>query len=150
MTDKVCILFGDEIKGLIPQREPVIMVDSLYHCSDDYAVTGLTITEDNVFCKGSTLSAAGVIEHIAQSAAAFAGYPYYRRNQNPRIGYIGEIKNFTLHWQPVCGDALLTCISVIAQTGNVTLVEAETTVDEDLVAECRMKIFLKEDDDDVK
>ncbi len=63
------------IKRLIPQRDPIIMVDKPLDVNDDAAVTTLTVRNDNYFIdEDGLLSESGLIEHIAQSASAFAGH----------------------------------------------------------------------------
>lgn len=139
------LLSGDEIKSLIPQREPILMVDKLFSCTEGNAVTGFTILFDNIFCnEGKTLSETGLIEHVAQSAAAFAGYQFYTSGEQPKLGYIGDVRNFRINWQPEAGDDLITYIRVLVKVDAVTKIEAETYVDDKLVAECQMKIFLND------
>lgn len=143
MTYSSPIMKGEEIYRLIPQRAPIIMVDKLYHADEYGAVTGLDIEKENLFCDSDRLAEAGVIEHIAQSAAAFAGFPYYINGEAPKLGYIGEIKKFQLYRLPKCGESVQTVISVKGNAAGVTLINAETTAHDDKIACCDMKIFLK-------
>ena len=63
------------IKQLIPQRSPIMMVDELLCVNGDEAQCRLAVREDNFFLEEDGLIAeVGIIEHIAQSASAFAGY----------------------------------------------------------------------------
>lgn len=87
---------GEEIFRLIPQRPPMVMVDALHEADAEGGETGLTVKEDNVFCIDSQLIEPGIIEHSAQSAAAFAGYRYFLAGEEPHIGLIGEIKSFRI------------------------------------------------------
>ena len=139
------MLKGEEIYHLIPQRAPIVMVDKLYSADDQGAVTGLDISDQNIFCKDGRLMEPGVIEHIAQSAAAMAGYPYYKNGEAPKLGYIGEIRKFKLYRLPECGEALETRIQVKGIAGNVTLIRAESTASDNKVASCDMKIFLEKE-----
>ena len=65
---------GESILRLLPQRPPMIMVDTLFSAGSDSAETGLAVSGDNVFCLDGCLIEPGIIEHSAQSAAAFSGY----------------------------------------------------------------------------
>jgi len=47
---------GQEILDLIPQRPPMVMIDTLYSVTDHNALSGLTILEENIFLKEGTLS----------------------------------------------------------------------------------------------
>ncbi|MDR1813904.1 MAG: hypothetical protein LBR18_03535 [Tannerella sp.] len=71
---KQAIATGEEIKRLIPQREPMLMIDAFYEATDTEADTGVTVSEDSLLVDEGMLSEAGLVEHIAQSASAFAGY----------------------------------------------------------------------------
>ena len=44
---------GEGIKELIPQRHPIIMVDTFYDATEMECNTGLTILDDNIFCETS-------------------------------------------------------------------------------------------------
>ena len=148
------ILFsGEQLYKLIPQRPPIVMVDKLFSASDTEAETGLLITEDNIFVSkagmgedktASRLREPGLIEHIAQSAATFAGYSTFSKGLPPRLGYIGEIKKCKIHQLPKVGDELVTEIHLVAEAAGVSLVDAKTLHSDTVVAECQMKIFLKE------
>ena len=83
---------GEGIKELIPQRHPIMMVDTFYDATEMECNTGLTILKDNIFCENGSLLEPGIIEHIAQSASAHAGYKEKLKNSpNPPVGYIGEV-----------------------------------------------------------
>ena len=136
------LLEGEDVITFIPQKAPIIMVDTLYECDTSKAVTGFTICNDNMFCESGLLRETGVIEHIAQSAALKAGYEQHTGNAPPSIGYIGSIKNFTLHFLPSAGDHLVTTITVMHVVDNVVVLHSKVTCNGMAVAECEMKIVL--------
>lgn len=111
MDDKV-LARGAEIFRLIPQRPPMMMVDTLFSADENGGETGLTVLEDNVFCIDGHLLEPGIIEHSAQSAAAFAGYRYFLAGEEPHIGLIGEIKAFRISRRPAAGENLRTRVTV--------------------------------------
>ena len=53
--DKV-LFKGEQLGRLIPQRDPIIMFDTLFEADDECAITGLTNTEDNILCDGKVLT----------------------------------------------------------------------------------------------
>ena len=63
-----------EITRLIPQREPILMVDRLERVEGDSAGTLFLIRDDNFFLEGKRLAEVGIVEHIAQSASALFGF----------------------------------------------------------------------------
>ena len=79
-----------DIKSLIPQREPILLVDALVGVEGDMARTQLTVRRDNSFVGDDGLLAEpGLIEHIAQSASAFAGYKAMEAGASePPVGYM--------------------------------------------------------------
>lgn len=137
------IMKGEDLYKLIPQRPPIVEVDTLYEASATEAHTGLTITEDNYFCEEGRLCEPGLIEHIAQSAAVFAGYTTYLRGEEPHLGFIGEIKKCKIYELPALGSDLHTWIEFVSDVNGVSLMKAMTIVDERKIAECQIKIFLR-------
>lgn len=137
------IIQGEGIFTLIPQRPPIVMVDSFCGIENDCSYSGLTITADNIFCQDGKFQEAGVIEHIAQSAAARIGYIYLQRNEPVPLGFIGSVDKLTLHSLPKVGEELSTEITIIQEVFDITLVSACVNTSGRVIAECRMKIFLE-------
>ncbi len=134
-----------DIRKLIPQRDPILMVDSLVDVKENTAVTALTITADNYFIDGDgKLAEAGLIEHIAQSASALAGYRIVAAGATePPLGYIGEVKKFHCYRRPQTGEVLRTTVTMGVKVAGVTAITGETYVADQLVADTQMKIFMK-------
>ena len=138
---------GEGIKDLIPQRYPMIMLDTFYGATESEADTGLIVTSENLFCSDGFFMEPGLIEHIAQSASAFAGYKAKVKNKPTPIGYIGEVKKFRINFLPRTGDKLFTHIRIISEVLGVSLLAAETKVGGEIAALCQMKIFIKPDEE---
>lgn len=133
-----------DITRLIPQRAPILMVDALLEAQDDTATTCLTVRPDNYFLdEDGRLDETGLIEHIAQSASALAGYKALRAGaEQPPVGYIGEVKKFRCLRRPRTGETLRTTLTLGAKAGGVTLLTAETQADGRTVASTHLKIFI--------
>ena len=133
-----------DIKKLIPQRSPIMMVDELLEVHDDVARCSLTIREDNFFLEpDGAIAEPGVIEHIAQSASAFAGYSAIQAGATePPVGYIGEVKRFRLNRKPRKGETLVTTITMGPTVGGVTIITGETVSGEETIATTQMKIYV--------
>ncbi len=136
---------GEDIKKLLPQRAPILMVDELLDVNGEEAQTSLTIRSDNFFIdEDERLEESGLIEHIAQSASAFAGYRTRLDGAvKPPIGYIGEVKNFRCYHRPQAGDKLHTTIRLGPEVGGVMLLSGETCIGAKTVADTQMKIFIQ-------
>ena len=65
---------GSKITDYIPQREPIVMVSALLSANKEEAVSEFNITDDNIFCQDGYLTESGIIENIAQTAAAMTGF----------------------------------------------------------------------------
>lgn len=135
----------EQIYELIPQRPPIVMVDTIFEDKDGIGAA-LTICEDNIFVDKAHLQEVGIIEHIAQTAAALAGYAAKSEDREPSLGYIGEIKNFECVQLPKVGQTLTTNLDIIAEMNGVKLALAHTFIEDTQVAECQMKIFIPDNE----
>ena len=143
--NRIPLIEGEEILRLIPQRPPIVLIDCFYGIEGDHSYAGLTVTPDNLFCQNGQLQEAGMIEHIAQSAAARIGYLYTQKGEAVPLGFIGSVDKLKLYELPRTGNRLLTELTVVQEVGDITLIAARTYTGEVLLAECRMKIFLKKE-----
>ena len=134
-----------DIKELLPQRAPILMVDKLLEVEGDEAKTSFMVRPDNLFLdEEGRLEPAGLIEHIAQSASAFAGYTALTAGEaEPPVGYIGEVKDFRCHRHPQMGDELRTTVRLGPEVAGVRLLFGRTSVGENVIAETQMKIFIR-------
>ncbi len=137
----------NKIENLIPQRPPIVMVDEVLAVEGDVCTCRLTIRQDNFFMEPDGMIAEpGVIEHIAQSASAFAGLRAVEAGATePPVGYIGEVKNFHLVRRPRAGEELTTMITMGPEVQGVTIISGTTCVSGEVIAETQMKIFVRED-----
>lgn len=134
----------DNILDLIPQRAPIVMVDEFLGIDNNVSKTRFTVREENIFVDNNQLSECGLIEHIAQSAAARVGF-IFKNNQQPiPIGYIGSVNNFELIKMPQVGDNISTTIEIIQEVFNITLIKASCCIGDEEIASCKMKIFLEQ------
>jgi predicted hotdog family 3-hydroxylacyl-ACP dehydratase len=136
------IIAGEtEIIGYIPQKPPMVMVGKLLGIDGTKTVSSLVISDDNLFCTKGKFFEAGLIENIAQTAAAGAGYRSLQNNQPPPPGFIGGIKNLVIHTLPSVGDELITVVSVEHEIFDATVISGMISVNGKPIAECEMKIF---------
>ncbi len=142
---KEVIIKDNEILNLIPQRPPIVMVDKFYGIENDSSYTGLKVTTENIFTENDSFKEPGIIEHIAQSAAARIGYICQQNQQPVPLGFIGSVDKLTIHDLPKINDELYTEIKIIQEVEDITLIGAIVKKDEKLIAECRMKILLKKE-----
>lgn len=129
---------------LIPQRAPFVLVDEIIECDGIRTLTKFSFDDSHILCSGGFLIEAGLIENIAQSAAAGAGYHYVSQGMGIPIGFIGSVDRFRLNFLPCPGDVLMTEVTITNKVMNVSVAECRITVNQTLCAECKMKIFIVE------
>lgn len=136
-----------KVEKLIPQRAPIRMVDRLLEVDDAMAVTAFVIRADNYFATPEgTMAEPGLIEHIAQSASALAGYLALKAGKREvPVGYIGEIKKFHCYRCPHIGEELQTTVTLDGEVDGITLVTGETRSCGELLAVARMKIYIRQE-----
>lgn len=132
-----------EIERLIPQKPPIVMVDSLLFFSDEKVVSGLTITAENIFTKQHQLTESGLIENMAQTVALHTGYQFFIKNKPAPVGYIGAIKKTVIHQLPKVNDSIITTATILHEIMGVTLVKIKVVLNEQEIAEAEMKTVIK-------
>jgi 3-hydroxymyristoyl/3-hydroxydecanoyl-(acyl carrier protein) dehydratase len=145
------------IKTLIPQKEPFIMVEKLLFCNLEKTQTSLSIKNDNIFVeplchcwldpqspeKELIFSQSGIIENVAQTCAARMGY--LNINQPVKIGMIGSINDFEFSENIAeVGDTIFTEITVDTEIGNIILLNANVLCKDKILACGKMKVVLTE------
>ena len=130
------------ILTLIPQRPPFVMIDRLLYCDETTARTGLTVKVDNLFVEDGVLTAPGLTENIAQTAAARSGFSASQQDLPAPVGFIGGIKNLRIHALPNTGNELVTEITIVNQIFDVMMITGRVLCGDELLAECEMKIFI--------
>lgn len=140
----MALVTKETILNFIPQRDPICLVHTIYECNDEGTKTGFTVESDHFFVSNGCLTEAGVIENLAQSCAAGAGYNISLKNQPPKVGFIANIKDLEIHSLPKVNSEVVTTVKLKAFVMNVTLVTVSSVCNGEPVAECEMKIFIQE------
>jgi predicted hotdog family 3-hydroxylacyl-ACP dehydratase len=131
----------EDIIPLIPQKPPFVMVSKLLHIDETSTRSNFRINPDNVFVKDNLFQEAGLLENMAQTAALRAGYLAKAENKPVTTGYIGAVKDFEVFNLPKVGDELVTEVIIENQIFNVTVFSGKVWQNEDLLAQCEMKVF---------
>ena len=130
------------VNDLIPQKAPFVMVDKLFYFSENKVVSGLTISDENIFSFQSIFTASGLIENMAQTVALFTGYQYFLKNEPAPTGYIGAIKKVEISEFPKVGDELITSVTILYEIMGVTLVTSQVECNGNIIATSEMKTVL--------
>ncbi len=116
------------------------MVDKLLQCDENKAVTTFCIPQDHVMVFNGEFAEGGLMENVAQSAAAGAGY-VLRHSGGHAGGYIVSVKNFEVFGLPKVGDVLTTAVEKTGRMFGVFTISGTVSCNNALVAKCEMSIF---------
>ena len=131
-----------DILSYIPQRPPFVMVDRVMASDETSTKSSFRIREDNIFVEGGKLKEPGLVENIAQTAAARAGFKALSEGEPVKVGFIGAIRNLQVLGFPEVGSDIETEITVVNQVFDVSVISGKVTCKGMLLAACEMKIFI--------
>jgi predicted hotdog family 3-hydroxylacyl-ACP dehydratase len=135
------MISGFDILDLIPQRPPMKMIDALVSAGEKSARGHLFIQESNLFSEKGVLAEPGIVEFIAQTAAAYTGYKNKTTDREVREGYIGAIKNLVIYELPKINSRIESEIVVENEIVGYTIITGRVYQDNRLLAECEMRIL---------
>lgn len=132
----------NDITAYIPQRAPIVMIGGILEVKDNVTRTGLQIAPDNLFVEEGVLQSPGLLENMAQTAAARVGYIAQQENTPVPIGFIGAVKDFEVFECPPAGSFIETTTEIVSQVFNATMVAAKVQLNGKVMAQCELKIFI--------
>ena len=130
------------IGQFIPQKNPIIMIGKLLDVTPATTVTSLVIKEDNLFCSEGFFREPGLIENMAQTAAAGVGFNSKENGKEPPVGFIGGLRNLLVHSLPRVGCEIRTEVTIEHEVFDAKVVKGKIFFEENCIAECELKIFL--------
>lgn len=136
-----------DILPYIPQRPPFVMVSELLHADSEVYRTSFEIKEDNIMVKDGALTAGGLVENMAQTAAAGTGYHMQQQGKKTPVGYIGALKNLKVDALPQVGDVIISEIVTVHQIFNAHVAKGKVMRGDEVIATCEFKIFTKPEDE---
>lgn len=132
----------DDITAYIPQRTPIVMISGILEVNGPVTRTGLHIAADNIFVENGVLTAPGLMENIAQTAAARVGYIAKQENSPVPLGFIGAVKDLEILELPPAGQMIETTTEIGGEVFNATMVTGKVMFEGRVMAQCEMKIFI--------
>lgn len=127
----------------IPQGPPFVMIDELLSVSEKETQTQFFIPEGHLFVENGYFTEPGLIENMAQTAAAGTGKKAADEGKPAPVGFIGSVKGLEIHKLPPAGTTIYTTVNFVMQVMNAHVVNALITCNEDLIAKAEFKIFLQ-------
>jgi 3-hydroxyacyl-[acyl-carrier-protein] dehydratase len=136
-------MIQDQILPFIPQRPPFVMIDKLVSVDEGNTTTEFTVREGHLFVEDGVFTEPGLIENMAQTAAAGTGYSARQANKPAPVGFIGALKGLKVTGLPKLGETITTTISFVHQVMNAHIVQGVVRVGDREIASCELKIFLQ-------
>ena len=122
------------IEELIPQRPPFVFVDKVMNFSEGSVTTTFEIKQDATLVFDGYMQEAGLIENIAQSAAALEGCNAKSNNCEVKVGFIGSVKKLEISRSPKVGEILETQVNILTNAMGVNVAEGIVKSSDEIVA----------------
>lgn len=136
-------MIQEKILPYIPQRPPFVMIDDVVSATEQSSVCSFTIREGHLFVENGFFTEPGLIENMAQTAAAGTGYFAARQGKAASVGFIGALKGLHITALPKVGDTITTTITFLHQIMNAHIVQGIVNLNDKNIASCELKIFLQ-------
>ena len=137
------LISANNITNFIPQRPPFVMVGNLVSRENNCVTTQFFIDKKNILVKGGVFTVSGLLENIAQTAAANAGYECYLKKTPVPLGFIGAISKVNVVQLPDAETTIETKIEVLQEVFGITLIKGEVTQNNEPIVSCQMKIMIQ-------
>ncbi|MBK8350557.1 MAG: 3-hydroxyacyl-ACP dehydratase [Saprospirales bacterium] len=131
------------ILEIIPQRAPMVMIDNLLYADEKKTISSFEIKTDCIFIENGFLSESGIIENIAQTAAAGFGYIDKKEGKPTAIGYIASIKDIKINQLPPVGTKIASEIVAQNKVLDFNIIQGKVIFEGTEIASCEMRIFVK-------
>lgn len=132
-----------DVLQLLPQQPPFVMIDTLLQADDTALRSSFTIPAGHVLVEDGYFSEAGLVENMAQTAAAGTGQKAQQEGREAPVGFIGALKNLVVSERPPVGTTIVTEIRVLHQVMQASIVQGTVWLDEKEIASCELKIFIQ-------
>lgn len=96
-----------EVAELVPHASPMLLLQRLVECGDDYVECEVQVRSDGLFDIDGRVPAWLGIEYMAQTVAAFSGLQAHRVREPIELGFLLGSRRFVTNVQDfVCGEIL--------------------------------------------
>lgn len=118
------------------------MVDELLYADGTGTQTAFTVSAENALVVDGRFTDGGLMENMAQTAAAGLGYHNSIKNKVIGKGFIGSVKNFEVFDLPRVADKLITDVRIVEKVLNATIISGVVRSNGNLVAQCEMNVYI--------
>jgi 3-hydroxymyristoyl/3-hydroxydecanoyl-(acyl carrier protein) dehydratase len=125
------------ILNYLPQRPPMVMVDSYYGVFNDEAYTSFYISKENILLEENNFSEMGILDFLAQSGIVQLGnmtiIPEFSKES--KIGVICQFKNFKIYATAKVGQTIFGKIKKIFSNSNSASLDVVAFIEEKILME---------------
>ncbi|MEQ8304693.1 MAG: 3-hydroxyacyl-ACP dehydratase [Cyclobacteriaceae bacterium] len=126
----------------LPQRFPMLMIERLESADENSCTTSFCIEHRNLFVEDGVFKEPGLIENIAQTAAAQIGFLSLMRGQLVPIGYIAAIRRLVILRHPLVSTEIKTFVKRLDKIGNIILLEGKTSIEGQVICSCELRVYI--------
>jgi predicted hotdog family 3-hydroxylacyl-ACP dehydratase len=131
-----------EMTALIQQRAPMVMIDALVFAEQRKFVSCFKVMADNIFMYRGRLGEPGLIENMAQTAAAGSGFNRRREGKPSLVGYLGGLRNLRIEALPTVNSELTTTVRIENEVLGMTVATGRIVCEGRDIVECEMKFVI--------
>ncbi|MDR7129141.1 putative hotdog family 3-hydroxylacyl-ACP dehydratase [Algoriphagus sp. 4150] len=135
-------LAGIPVISLIPQRAPMVMISRVVAYSKGEIRSEFDVEADNIFVNRDLFSESGMLENIAQTAAAMVGLEAREIGEEVPLGFIGGINKVKVTGFAAVSQTITTQVEILQEVFNITLIRGKCFILDELLMECEMKIVI--------
>lgn len=135
------------IDSYLPQKRPFLMVDEILEGSENRCTTHFIVRQENPLFRGAFFTEAGLLENIAQTAAAHIGFVevHIRKTNRIMVGVVAAIKQLEIFRLPTRGEQLTTMVEeLMSGVMNMSIYSAEVLVGDEIVAKGEIRVAITE------
>ena len=119
------------------------MIDELLDATELAARSAFKIRPENILVDAGHLTEPGLIENIAQTAAAMVGYQCMVQQVPVPVGFIAAVKDLKVLALPAVETVIQTQIQVTNTVMDVTIVQGRVEQSGKLLCSCEMRILVQ-------
>ena len=133
-----------DVRDLLPQRDPFVMIDRLTHFEMNTSTTELVVSQSNIFVDNGRFSPSGMMENMAQTCAARLGfYNKYILKKEVQVGFIGAVRNYVIEELAPVGSTITTTVDIIEEVFGMTLAQARVKCGGKVIATAEIKLSVR-------
>lgn len=118
----------EEIKKLIPQREPFLFVDKINEIGENKIITSLTLTGEEDFFKGHFPGNPIMPGVLLQEAIFQTGALLMSQKSGSGLGVVTRVQNAKFKNMVRPHDELIMEVELVEQLANASFMKGKTTV----------------------